>query len=136
MSVAQTFSMEPNATEIEALEGREAVAIVGKDLDALRLLWSDKLIGATNANLILSKDRLLRLIETGLFDMERLERTVTKMILHENVAHIVGNERNVPRVGPHAGQTFAYSYLGSWVREQDGIWRLVARHLAPFNVVR
>jgi hypothetical protein len=127
--------MELKETDIEALEHREAGAIVRKDLDALKELWSDKLIGATNANLILSKERLLRLIETGLFDVEILERSVTKTILHEHVAYIVGNERNTPRVGPHAGRIVAYSYLGSWVREQDGVWRLIARHLAPINFI-
>ena len=122
--------------DIEALEHREADAIVRKDVGVLKELWSEKLIGATNFNLILSKGQLLGLLATGAFDFERLERKVSKIILYEQVAYIIGNESNSPRVGPQAGQTAIYSYLGSWIREQDGIWRLIARHLAPINVVR
>src|SRR6202162_6416362 len=124
--------MADRANEIESVELREVEAIRKHDLEALKELWSDELVVATNVNLIFTKQQLFGLFQAGLVDLKSLDRTFSKSSIRENVGFVIGNEASVSRIGQHAGHTVLSSYLSTWIREQ-GVWRLAGRDSATLR---
>src|SRR6202162_6405972 len=125
--------MADRANEIESLELREVEAIRKHDLEALKELWSDELVVATNVNLIFTKQQLFGLFQAGLVELKSLDRTFSKSLIRENVGFVIGNEASVSRVGQQAGHTVLSSYLSTWIREK-GVWRLAAKHYATIGI--
>jgi ketosteroid isomerase-like protein len=129
------------ANEIKAVEVAQLAeidAILRNDLEALDRLWSDDLIMSSNENLIFTKAQVFELFQRGLVQLEQLERLISKSIVKGDAVFLIGNQQLVARVGAAtigagAGGTLVLSsFMAGWARE-DGVWKLVAWHQAPFG---
>jgi hypothetical protein len=128
------------ANEIKAVEVAEAAeidAILRNDLEALDRLWSNDLIMSSNANLLFTKKQLFGLFQRGLVQLDKLERMTTKSIVKGDAVFLIGNQQMVSKldsgtIGGGAGVLVLSSFMAGWVRE-DGAWKLVAWHQAPFG---
>lgn len=128
------------ANEIKAVEVAhlaEIDAILRNDLEALDRLWSEELVMSSNENLIFTKAQVFGFFQNGLVQLERLERSVSKHIVKGDTVFLIGNQQMLPRagsaiIGAEAGKLVISSFMAGWMRE-DGAWKLVAWHQAPFG---
>jgi len=127
------------ANEIRAVEVAQAAeidAILRNDLEALDRLWSADLLMSSNENLIFTKAQVFGFFQSGLVQLEKLERTISKSIVKGDTVFLIGNQQVLSRlesgiIGASVGAWVLSSFMAGWVRE-DGAWKLVAWHQAPF----
>ncbi len=122
---------------VEVAQAAEIDAILRNDLEALDRLWSADLIMSSNENLIFTKAQVFGFFQSGLVQLEKLERTISKSIVKGDTVFLIGNQQLVSRVGSGAigtstGALVLSSFMAGWARE-DGAWKLVAWHQAPFG---
>ncbi len=128
------------ANEIRAVEVAQAAeidAILRNDLEALDRLWSADLLMSSNENLIFTKAQVFGFFQSGLVQLEKLERTISKSIVKGDTVFLIGNQQVLSRldsgiIGAPAGAWVLSSFMAGWARE-DGAWKLVAWHQAPFG---
>ena len=125
-------SNEIKAVEVAQLA--EIDAILRIDLEALDRLWSDDLIMSSNENLIFTKAQVFNLFQSGLVQLEKLERMISKSIVKGDTVFQIGNQQLIARPGAgsiaaNAGALVMSSFMAGWVRE-DGVWKLAAWHQA------
>lgn len=125
-------SNEIKAVEVAQLA--EIDAILRVDLEALDRLWSDDLIMSSNENLIFTKAQVFNLFQSGLVQLEKLERIISKSIVKGDTVFQIGNQQLMTRpgsgsIGINAGGLVMSSFMSGWVRE-DGAWKLAAWHQA------
>jgi hypothetical protein len=122
---------------VEVAQAVEIDAILRNDLEALDRLWSNDLLMSSNENLIFTKQQVFGFFQNGLVQLERLERTISKSIAKGDTVFLIGNQQLMSRpgtaaIGTSAGVLVVSSFMAGWVRE-DGVWKLVAWHQAPFG---
>ncbi len=81
-----------NRGEIEALEQREATAMLRGDVAELEALWSDHLIVNSSVNLIAGKQLLLEWIRSGRLRLRTFERHTTKLAGTGDLVVATGSE--------------------------------------------
>jgi hypothetical protein len=119
---------------VEVAQLAEIDAILRNDLEALDRLWSNDLIMSSNENLIFTKEQVFGFFQSGLVQLDKLERSISKSIVKGDAVFLIGNQQMVSRlrsgtIGAEAGALVMSSFLAAWVRE-DGAWKLVAWHQA------
>jgi ketosteroid isomerase-like protein len=114
--------------EIEALEQREATAMLGADAATLQTLWADDITVNSTANMIAGKKLLLELIENGQLKLRIYERRPVRISAFGDFAVSTGNEVSqlIGRTTPEF-KLFT-SYMNVWTK-RDGNWQLLARHV-------
>jgi hypothetical protein len=122
---------------VEVAQAAEIDAILRNDLEALDRLWSADLLMSSNENLIFTKAQVFGFFQSGLVQLEKLERTITKSIVKGDAVFLIGNQQVLSRIGSGvlgtpAGAWVLSSFMAGWSRE-DGVWKLVAWHQAPFG---
>ena len=118
-------------------QAAEIDAILRNDLEALDRLWSADLLMSSNENLIFTKAQVFGFFQSGLVQLEKLERTISKSIVKGDTVFLIGNQQLMSRLGSGimgtpAGAWVLSSFMAGWARE-DGAWKLVAWHQAPFG---
>ncbi len=113
--------------EIEALEQREAQALLGADASTLEMLWSDDLIVNSTANLIAGKQILLEMIKSGRLKLRTMERRPVRINVMGDLAIATGNEVSQLIAGKAEFKVFG-SYMNVWTK-RGGNWQLLARHV-------
>jgi ketosteroid isomerase-like protein len=113
--------------EIEALEQREAKALLGADTSTLETLWADDLIVNSTANLIAGKQILLEMIRGGGLKLRTMERRPVRINLMGDLVIATGNEISQLIAGKAEFKMFG-SYMNVWSK-RGGKWQLVARHV-------
>jgi hypothetical protein len=113
--------------EIEALEEREARAMLGGDVATLQMLWADDLIVNSTANLIAGKQILLETIKNGLLRLRTYERRPVRIVPLGDLVITTGSEVS-QLVGGTATYKMFVSYMNVWTK-RGGNWQLVARHV-------
>jgi len=117
--------------EIEALEQREAQAVLNADLSTLQTLWADDLVVNSTANLIAGKSILLEMIKTGRLKLRTYERRPVRIAIFGDLVVATGNE--ISRlIGATAEFKTFVSYMNVW-RKRDGNWKLIARHVGAIQ---
>ena len=122
---------------VEVAQAAEIDAILRNDLEALDRLWSADFLMSSNENLIFTKAQVFGFFQSGLVQLEKLERTITKSIVKGDTVFLIGNQQVLSRIGSGvlgtpAGTWVLSSFMAGWTRE-DGAWKLVAWHQAPFG---
>jgi ketosteroid isomerase-like protein len=114
---------------IRALEDQERLAVLNRDLDALKRLWSEQLLVNTPSNRVSpNRDVPLGLIQTGVIHYTLFERTIEALRIDGDTAFVMGAETIKPTdKAPQAGQTVRRRFTHVWKRV-GGTWRLAARH--------
>jgi ketosteroid isomerase-like protein len=114
--------------EIEALEQREATAMLGADAATLQTLWADDIVVNSTANMIAGKKLLLELVENGQLKLRIYERRPVRISAFGDLVVSTGHE-----VSQLTGRTLPEfklftSYMNVWTK-RDGNWQLLARHV-------
>jgi len=113
--------------EIETLEQREALAMLGADVSTLQTLWADDLIVNSTANLIAGKQILLEMIKSGRLKLRTYERRPVSIVTFGDLVVATGNEVSQLVAGSAMIKTFV-SYMNVWTK-RSGNWQLLARHV-------
>jgi len=114
--------------EIEALEQREANAMLGADTSTLQTLWADDMVVNSTANLIAGKKILLEMVQNGQLKLRIYERRPVRIAVFGDLVVSTGNEVSQLIGGSIAGFKLFTSYMNVW-KKRDGNWQLLARHL-------
>jgi hypothetical protein len=116
-----------NHGEIEALEQREAAAMLRGDVAVLESLWSDDLIVNSSVNLIAGKQLLLEWIRSGRLRLRTFERRTIKLAGAGDLVVTTGSETS-QLVSERIPDELSCSYMNTWARH-NGAWKLVGRHV-------
>jgi ketosteroid isomerase-like protein len=114
--------------EIEALEQREATAMLGADALTLQTLWADDLVVNSTANMIAGKKILLEWIQAGRLKLRMYERRPVRIALFGDLVVSTGHEVSQLTGENIAGFKLFTSYMNVWTK-RDGNWQLLARHV-------
>jgi hypothetical protein len=114
-------------SEIEALEQREAKAILTADASALQALWADEMVVNSTANLIAGKQILLEMIKSGRLKLRLYERKPVRVTIFDDLVVTTGNEIS-QLIADTAEFKLFVSYMNVWTK-RDGNWKLLARHV-------
>ncbi len=131
VSQAQTAPSPPGAVEaaIRALEEQERIAILNRDLESLKRLWSERLmVNAPGNKVSPTRDVPMGLVQSGAIHYTSFERTIEALRIDGDMAFVMGAETIKPTgKAPQAGQTVQRRFTHVWKRDGE-TWRLVARH--------
>jgi len=119
-----------NAVEqkaIEALEQREAKAMLTADTSTLQTLWADDMVVNSTSNLIAGKKILLEMVEGGRLKLRTYERRPVRIAVLGDMVVSTGNEVSQLITDTAEFKLFT-SYMNLW-RKRDGNWQLLARHV-------
>lgn len=131
-TAARSANHAPGAADeaaIRGLEERERAGVLNRDAEALRGIWSERLIVNAPSNQV-SADRetALDLVRRGLIHYSSFERSIEQLRIDGEVAFVMGAETIQPTgSAPQAGQTVQRRFTHVSKKEAGG-WRLVARH--------
>ncbi len=114
-------------SEIEALEQREARAMLTADASALQTLWADDLVVNSTANLIAGKQILLEMIKNGRLKLRIYERKPVRITVFDNLVVTTGSEISQLIADTTEFKLFV-SYMNVWTK-RGGNWQLLARHV-------
>lgn len=114
-------------SEIEALEQREATAMLTADASALQTLWADDMVVNSTANLIAGKQILLEMIKGGRLKLRIYERKPVRVTVFGDLVVTTGNEISQLIADTSEFKLFV-SYMNVWTK-RDGNWKLLARHV-------
>jgi ketosteroid isomerase-like protein len=113
--------------EIEALEQREAKAMLDSDAATLQTLWADDMVVNSTANLIAGKKILLEMVENGRLKLRTYERRPVRISVFGDLVVTTGNEVS-QLIADIAEFKLFVSYMNVWTK-RDGKWQLLARHV-------
>lgn len=116
-----------NKNTIEALEQREAQAMLSADMSTLQALWADDLIVNSTVNIIAGKQLLLEMVEDGRLRLRMYERRPVRVVVLDDVTVTTGNEVS-ELIVRNVAVKHVVSYMNVWGR-RGGTWRLIARHV-------
>ena len=117
----------PVQREIEALEQREANAMLGSDVSTLQTMWADDMVVNSTANLIAGKQILLEMIQNGRLKLRTYERRPVRIEVFGDLVVSTGNEVSQLITDTAEFKLFV-SYMNVWTK-RDGTWQLLARHV-------
>ena len=114
---------------IRSLEDQERRAILNRDLDALKRLWSEQLVVNAPGNRVSpNRDLPLGLVQAGMIHYTSFERSIEALRIDGDMAFVMGAETIQPTgKAPLAGQTVRRRFTHVWKKDGE-TWRLVARH--------
>jgi hypothetical protein len=113
--------------EVEALEQREAKAMLTADTSTLQTLWADDMVVNSTANLIAGKQILLEMIKNGRLKLRIYERRPVRIEVFTDLVVTTGNEVS-QLIGDTAVFKLFTSYMNVWTK-RGGNWQLTARHV-------
>jgi len=116
-----------NRSEIEALEQREANAMLAADASSLQTLWADDMVVNSTANLIAGKQILLEMVKNGRLKLRIYERKPVRITVLGDVVVTTGNEVSQLITDTAEFKLFV-SYMNVWTK-REGNWQLLARHV-------
>lgn len=114
---------------IRSLEEQERVAVLNRDVDALKRLWSERMmVNAPGNKVSPNRDVPLGMVQSGAIHYTVFERTIEALRVDGDMAVVMGAEVIQPTgQAPQAGRTVRRRFSHIWTRE-SATWRLVARH--------
>jgi ketosteroid isomerase-like protein len=113
--------------EVEALEQREAKAMLTADTSTLQALWADDMVVNSTANLIAGKKILLEMVQNGRLKLRTYERRPVRIAVVGDLVVSTGNEVSQLITDTAEFKLFV-SYMNVW-KKRDGNWQLLARHV-------
>jgi ketosteroid isomerase-like protein len=141
ISSGPSMAQDPKADEqvVRALDDRERLAALARDVPRLEQLWSEQLVvNAPNNRVAAGKQALLDMfVHSGVINFSTFERQIEFVRVDGPYVFLMGLETLVPKTdapaaGLVAGQVTRRRFTNIWKKE-GGTWRLFARHA---NVIR
>ncbi|HEX7338007.1 MAG TPA: nuclear transport factor 2 family protein [Gemmatimonadales bacterium] len=125
----QAQSAQRNEATLRAVDDRERIAALKRDVPALERLWAAELtVNAPTNKVLAGRDAVMALVHGGVINFSRFDRTIEFIRIDGDLGIIMGRETIRP-VGnaPGAGRTLQRRFTNIWKREGD-TWRLYIRH--------
>jgi hypothetical protein len=116
--------------EIRELNGREVQALLARDIDMLKRLWSDDFVVTNPFNKFVRKRDVLDMVKSHKLAFSSYDRQVEYVrVYRDNTMAVVAGSETVVWSGkmPTAGQASRLRFTGVWLK-QGGRWQQVARH--------
>jgi hypothetical protein len=117
-------------SEIRDLNAREVKALLARDADTLKRLWSDDFVVTNPFNKFVKRRDVLDMTKSNKLAFSSYERQVEYVRLyHDNTMAVVAGSESVVWAGkmPTAGQMSRLRFTAVWLK-QGGRWQQVARH--------
>jgi Domain of unknown function (DUF4440) len=119
---------------LRALDDRERIAALNRDVPSLEALWSEHFaVNAPNNQVVVGRQRNLdTFVRGGIINFSSFERTIEFLCIDGDFGAIMGLETVIPRTdapsaGLVAGQVILRRFTNIWKKEGD-TWRLYWRH--------
>jgi hypothetical protein len=112
--------------DVRAMEVKEAQALLQKDINTLREIWSPEfMVNSPNNAVVIGTQ--LEMVQAGIIAYTSFVRQIEHVKVLKDVVVTMGSETVVPVGGPMAGRTVIRRYTNIWIKEK-GKWILTARH--------
>lgn len=128
-------AQDPREAEIKRLDNLERVSVLKGDSAALfDKLWSPTMIINTPANVVGTVEGTKAHFRAGGLNYLSFERAIEKIVIHDNVAVVMGGEVIKPQgKQPNAGKTVTRRFTHVWLLENSS-WSIIGRQATIIKV--
>lgn len=133
LTVVHSQNSSANAAaeaEIRRLEAQQIEFLMNGKLDEIKKNWAADYTVNNPFNVV--QDAATGPIQTGVLTYSKFERNIEKVLVHDSVVIVMGNELVVPKTAPKGSshdtdQPIKRRFTNVWMR-MDGKWLMIARH--------
>jgi ketosteroid isomerase-like protein len=115
--------------EVRNFEEAERRALLKKDINVLKQLWSkDLIVNGSDNRVVLAGEGIINGAGIAVLSYASFTREIEEILVKGDVVFSMGNEIVVPDAdNPKEQKEIKRKYTNIWMKE-DGAWKLVARH--------
>ena len=130
-TVVHSQSSSNNAeAEIRRLEAEQVEYLMDGKVAEMKKNWAADFTVNNPFNVV--QDAATGPIQSGVLTYSKFERNIEKVLLHDSVIIVMGNELVVPKTAPKGSshdtnQPIKRRFTNVWMRK-DGKWLMIARH--------
>ena len=130
-TTAQTqFSSDSVEMEIRRLEAEQIEYLMDGNVAEMQKAWAEDFTVNNPFNVV--QDAHAGPIQTGVLTYTKFERNIEKVLHHDSVVIVMGNEFVIPKTGPKGSshdtdQLIKRRFTNVWMCK-DGQWLMIARH--------
>ncbi len=131
VTVVHPQSSTNNAeAEIRKLEAEQVGYLMNDKVAEMKNNWASDYTVNNPFNVV--QDAATGPIQSGVLTYSKFERNIEKVLLHDSVIIVMGNELVVPKTGPKGSshdtnQPIKRRFTNVWMWK-DGKWLMIARH--------
>lgn len=131
MTIVYSQSSLNNAeAEIRRLEAKQVEYLLNGKVAEMKQNWATDFTVNNPFNVV--QDGTTGPIQSGALTYSQFERNIEKVLLHDSVIVVMGNELVVPKTGPKGSshdtnQSIKRRFTNIWMWT-DGKWLMIARH--------
>jgi len=133
LSVTVVYSQsQTNAAEVEIrrLEAEQVEFLMNGKVIEMKKNWAVNFTVNNPFNVV--QDAATGPIQNGALTYSKFERNIEKVLLHDSIVIVMGNELVVPKTAPKGTshdthQPIKRRFTNVWMRK-DGKWMMIARH--------
>ena len=131
LTVVYSQSSSNNAeAEIRKLEAEQIDYLMNGKVAEMKKNWASDFTVNNPFNVV--QDAATGPIQTGVLTYSKFERNIEKILLHDSVVIVMGNELVIPKTAPKGSShdtnlPIKRRFTDVWMR-MDGKWLLIARH--------
>ena len=116
--------------EIRRLEAEQVEYVMNGKVAEMKKNWAADFTVNNPFNVV--QDAATGPIQSGVLTYSKFERNIEKVLLHDSVIIVMGNELIVPKTAPKnsshdTNQPVKRRFTNVWMRK-DGKWLMIARH--------
>lgn len=116
--------------EIRKLESEQVEYLMNGKVSEMKKQWAVDYTVNNPFNVV--QDAATGPIQTGVLTYSKFERNIERVLLHDSVVIVMGNELVVPKTAPKdsshdTSQPIKRRFTNVWMRI-DGKWLMIARH--------
>ena len=116
--------------EIRKLEAEQVEYLMNGKVAEMKKHWAADFTVNNPFNVV--QDAATGPIQSGVLTYSKFERNIEKVLLHDSVIIVMGNELIVPKTAPKGSshdtnQPIKRRFTNVWMRK-DGKWLMIARH--------
>lgn len=116
--------------EIRRLEAEQVEYLMNDKVAEMKKHWATDFTVNNPFNVV--QNGATGPIQSGALTYSKFERNIEKVLLHDSVIIVMGNELVVPKTGPKGSshdtdQAIKRRFTNVWMRK-EGIWLMIARH--------
>lgn len=117
-------------TEIRKLEADQVDYLLNGKVIEMKKNWASNYTVNNPFNVV--QDAATGPIQSGALTYAKFERNIEKMLVHDSVVVVMGNELIIPKTAPKGSshdtdQPIKRRFTNVWM-QKDGRWMLIARH--------
>jgi len=130
VSAQSSNSLKQLEAEVRRLEAEQVAYLMDGKVADMRKHWAADFTVNNPFNVV--QDAATGPIQTGVLTYTKFERNIEKILLHDSVIVVMGNELVVPKTAPKGTshdthQPITRRFTNVWMRK-GGEWLMIARH--------